>query len=860
MVENHVNGTSGTAARRMSRLRSIMLEQLCYVFLLSLCLVLASWNFGLAAPLMIAILSLQGWRTLTTVRRYQERIETSHVAIWEFDCRTKDMWFSDCCREVIELPRSRSTSDWTTFLDRLDAGSKASILQVLETSTSGTQFERTLRLRMNSGEFHWFRFAGGQVTDEFGNMRRVAGSLTNIHEQKVDKERLRTAMDVANAGLWDWNIATGTCYFNDNFSTMLGYRRGEIPQDCNVVKSLCHPDDAGKIDAELKRHWADEIPAYRNEIRLRRKDNNWHWVLQAGRVVDRSESGEPLRMVGVNIDIGEQKEAANRLELAIGAAQAGLWDWNVDRKTFTSNATFHTMFDEDPLFGHIPEAYFFSRVHSEDVPHLEAELEKAFQDDNYEYDVDFRVRTKADRYTWVRSTGRIIERNLDGSPHRMIGQHINITPQKETEAAMRQALEELEANTLLANELAAHAEASTVAKSNFLANMSHEIRTPMTAILGFAEALFESELNEEDRDAVDTIHRNGELLLNIINDILDFSKIEAGKMTVEQIDCTPTELLTDTFKLMQLRAESKGLTLKIDYLSDLPEQVRTDPTRLKQILVNLVGNAIKFTDQGSVTIEASWSNNEFAVDVVDTGIGISSACLEELFQPFSQADESTTRRFGGTGLGLTISKRFAELLGGDITAASQPGEGSRFCVRVSAETPDRVAMIALEELRQIPVGSTLRTNKDQHQDTTDGSGDPDSHSIENSHILLAEDGLDNQRLISHVLGKAGANVTVVENGKLAVDAIRESETGGKTCYDVVLMDMQMPVLDGYDATRQLRDMGCELPIIALTAHAMKRDREKCLQAGCTDYAPKPINRDQLIQMISSYLRASHANA
>jgi signal transduction histidine kinase/ActR/RegA family two-component response regulator len=392
------------------------------------------------------------------------------------------------------------------------------------------------------------------------------------------------------------------------------------------------------------------------------------------------------------------------------------------------------------------------------------------------------------------------------------------------------------------------AEAATHAKSQFLANMSHEIRTPMTAILGFAETLLEANLPEAERqEAVRIIQRNGQYLLALINDILDLSKIEAGKLEIEPVRCSPYNVLAEVTGLMAERATAKGLVLQVAHTGPVPATIRTDPTRLRQILINLVGNSVKFSSRGTILIvvhfeSAAVPQLEFAV--VDSGVGMTTAEMARLFRPFTQADSSTTRRFGGTGLGLTIAKRLTEALGGEIDVWSEPGHGSVFRVSVATGPLDGVRML------DDPLAPTATSAK-----VKDASTESSAAECLGCRVLLAEDGPDNRRLITRVLEKAGAAVTSVENGQLAVDAALAACEDGAP-FDVILMDMQMPVLDGYAATAQLRQRGYTGTIIALTAHAMESARAECLKAGCDDYASKPIDRKKLVELILRCTRAA----
>jgi len=430
---------------------------------------------------------------------------------------------------------------------------------------------------------------------------------------------------------------------------------------------------------------------------------------------------------------------------------------------------------------------------------------------------------------------------------------VNLELEGRREELEAQQAELVAINTHL-EEAQARAMEATKAKSEFLANMSHEIRTPMTAIVGFAETLREDSglaLNPQQRaEAIETIQRNGEYLLCLINDILDMSKIEAGKMTVERIGCCVMEIVADAHGLMKGRTDAKNLTLNVEYADAIPETIESDPTRLKQILINLLSNAVKFTDEGGIRTVVRFISDDthpkMQFDVIDTGVGMTSEQAAKLFRPFSQADTSTTRRFGGTGLGLTISKHFAELLGGDITiVSSTPGRGTCFRVTIATGPLHGVKMIHPSQVTPANRAGDVRSASSPAERPLD------------CRILLAEDGPDNQRLISFVLERAGAEVTIAENGRLAVDAARAAVDRAEP-FDVILMDMQMPVLDGYGATAELRAGGYEGPIIALTAHAMAGDRQKCLDAGCVDYASKPIDRLKLIETIQHHLKRAAA--
>jgi signal transduction histidine kinase/DNA-binding response OmpR family regulator len=387
------------------------------------------------------------------------------------------------------------------------------------------------------------------------------------------------------------------------------------------------------------------------------------------------------------------------------------------------------------------------------------------------------------------------------------------------------------------------AEEANRAKSNFLANMSHEIRTPMTAILGYADLMLSPVQTMSDRiNALQVVRRNARHLMDLINDILDISKIEAEKMTVEKIPCDIAQTAVEVASMLRPRALTKQLSLNVEFVGPIPTEIRTDPTRLKQVLMNLTGNAIKFTERGEIGIKVWFERrddgNRAVFAISDTGIGVTAEQRAKLFRPFVQADESMTRKYGGTGLGLAISKRLATFMGGDITVSSEPKKGSTFTVWVDAGSLD---------------GTTMREGLTESMlalPEMPGSGDEVSL---RGRILLAEDGIDNQQLLMMHLNMAGAEVVLAENGRIAVERARSES------FDLILMDMQMPELDGYGATSELRRLGYTLPIIALTAHAMSGDRAKCIDAGCTDYLTKPIEKELLLCTVNSYLQKSRIN-
>jgi signal transduction histidine kinase len=407
---------------------------------------------------------------------------------------------------------------------------------------------------------------------------------------------------------------------------------------------------------------------------------------------------------------------------------------------------------------------------------------------------------------------------LDRARRQLKAQFDEIKRQKE-EMALRNV--ELERLKLVAEE-------ASLAKSRFLANMSHEIRTPLGAILGFAELLQAGKLAESEQgEYITTIRRNGDLLLHVINDVLDFSKIEAGKLDLELQDVTTEELVMGVIRALRLKAQEKHLHLSCQIQENVPTRIQTDPNRLIQILMNIVGNAIKFTQKGRIEVVVQLRRERgqsmLVFRVQDTGRGIAPHEISRLFEPFAQADNSMSRTYGGTGLGLVLSRQLARALGGDVVIASSEREkGSTFEISIVAR----------------PSTSS--------QTATPAASSSEKIDLSNISVLLVDDSRDNRRLVSHLLQRSGAQVETAGDGK---EAVSKAMAGA---YDVILMDVQMPGMDGCEATAQLRKQGLGRPIIALTAHAMAEEKQRCLSAGYTDHLAKPIDVKKLLETVRRY--------
>jgi PAS domain S-box-containing protein len=457
--------------------------------------------------------------------------------------------------------------------------------------------------------------------------------------------------------------------------------------------------------------------------------------------------------------------------------------------------------------------------HAEDLPNLRRLWKNAI-DTGKPFEAEIRIKSQADGcYRWFLFKAQAIT-NSRGHVTQWLGLFSDIEKhgQHRVEVLQKELVHSRNA-----------AQAANLAKSAFLANMSHEIRTPLGAILGFSELMMQKDQSPTELwNSICTIKRNGEHLYNLVSEILDLSKIEADKLEIENVSFELREILNHVKELLQYRAQEKGISLHFNIDNAVPGTVRTDPTRLKQVLLNIIGNAIKFTSKGGVEVRVSFQAPYLRFNIVDTGIGIPQDHQDRLFKPFSQSDNSMNRRFGGTGLGLSLSKKLAKALGGDvILARSEVNVGSHFVIMINAG----VTQSSTADLTSHRTASILAAQK---------------KSFRNLKLLLVDDSTDNLNLIRSILRPTEIQVTTAENGNEAVDKALEGD------FDLVIMDIQMPQMDGFQATQALRKAGFRKPIVALTAHALKQDRELAFRAGFDDYLTKPINRSVLHDTIAHY--------
>ena len=685
-------------------------------------------------------------------------------------------------------------------------------------------------------------------TSELRNALAAATQALASSEARYD-----FAMQSISEGVYDWDLVAGTIYYSPRVLISLGLREEDHKTPDDTLRVL-HPDDIGRYIAGTRAHFRGDTARFECEYRYRNRHGAWRWARQHG-VAQRDANGRAYRMVGSCGDITDRKEreieaiearaeaekardeaeaatqalAASeaRYDFAMESINEGVYDWNlVDGSIYYSPrvvASVGLTYNElkTPLD-------WLNRIHPDDVGRYRAASAAHFKGEIARFECEFRYRTIDDQWRWARQHG-VAQRDANGRAVRMVGSTGDITDRKQREIEAIEARAEAE-------KARDEAEAANQAKSTFLATMSHEIRTPMNGVIGTAELLDRENLTERQKRLVGTVRTSATALLRIIDDVLDFSKIEAGRMEFEQAPFSLRAVVEGTAETLSVQAEKKGLSLLASVAPGTPDQLLGDATRLRQVLFNLIGNAIKFTDQGGVQIAAhalseDASGLKLAISVRDSGIGMAPAQMGRLFQPFAQADSSTTRRYGGTGLGLSIVRRLAEMMGGDATVESVAGEGSVFTVTA------KFALAPAGSIDQAPVaahagGALVGT------------------------ILAVDDYDVNLEVLTGQLEILSVPVDTASNGIEGLTKWRAQP------YALVLTDIHMPDMDGFELTRQIRaeealaGAGRRTPIVALTANALKGEAERCLAAGMDGYLTKPLTLDRLRDAVERWMGAA----
>ena len=909
--------------------------------------------------------------------------QAANISCWEVNVPQRRFgWIENPLREVFGDTPDPSLDTYVQKLHPDDLPIiEARFRQALEQHEERISYR--YRIRGNSGRYLHVQTHARLVKDAGGGLQLLLGVSWDVTREIEAAERLQKQAQMlrdverrleraslsSSEGHWEKDLVNGKFWFSSSYHALLGYEGGELGTETSAVAERIHPDDYLRARDSWMRHLAEGKPLD-TVLRLRMKSGEYRWFRHRG-MAERNEQGVALSTAGSIQDAHEQKLAEDalkhtqqRLERAIQGTQDGLWELDRDGSSWHSPRVAELLGYEP---GELPIGTKFLKefLHAEDAEAVAAATLVHFQERS-PYDVEVRLQTRGGEYRWYRARATA-ERDQQGRPLRLSGSLQDVTEARSAREALLSATEA--------------AESANRAKSEFLANVSHEIRTPMNGIIGMTGLLLESPLNRTQRDYAETIRSSADSLLIVINDILDFSKIEAGKLDIEALELDLRNTVEEVAVMLAFQAAAKSLELVVHIHPDVPDRVVGDPQRIRQCLLNLVSNAIKFTRTGEIVIEVSSVDSgdgamRSRFEVRDTGIGIAPGTLQNLFQPFVQADSSTTRHFGGTGLGLSIVRRLVQMMGGDVGAHSELNKGSRFWFTLplavikqalAAPAPSldlnrvgrRILVVddnetnrrvlagqlmhagfevslaaggieAMSMLHTAAVdgqpfevvladhrmhdmdGATLgeRVNADAQLSqarlvmltSLDGHGDIHrfaalgfaayltkpvrarellecldrvlAHDSKTWHmqsqpivtrntlaahitdayrgtVLLVEDNAVNQKVAVRFLERMGCTVRVADNG---VEAVRACE---ETTFDLILMDLQMPVMDGLTATLRIRERETgdgrpNAPIVALTANAMASQLERCMEAGMNAFLTKPLEIPRLHEVLTRF--------
>jgi PAS domain S-box-containing protein len=808
------------------------------------------WYETYKSPVAIdgRIMGTVGFARDITERKEAERnlkmaVEVTQVILWRVDFPSQKLSFDPAMLPVLGMEADESFADMRDWIQRVHPDdTKPFMLQFQTALRPGeSSFDMEYRLRQRDGGYQWIHTKGSVIQRDAEGLPEVAvGTSMNITERKLaekvlleSEERLRAIFDVANAGLSITDRNGRYVMANERWAATLGYSQEEIL--ALTYEDVTHPDDLEVARENFRRLIEGNLDRYRLEKRYTRKDGAVIWADLSVSSIKDSDS-RVTHVVGMLVDITSRKQAEAELErhrlhleelvqqrtgelLATEAramrilesAADGLYGVDSEsRITFINPAACRMLgcTVEQAMGRSAHELFHHSHPDGSPYPAAECLARQAWRAGR---------ESRIDDETYWHADGHAVPVTLASRPiienEKIVGAVVSVVDVSHQRAAAQAREQALVAAENLAR-----------ARSEFLANMSHEIRTPMNGVLGFAQI---GQRNHKDpekaRNAFEKILTSGNQLLGVVNEILDFSKIDAGKLQVDAGEMVLGDVLGHALELVADRARAKGLDLKLEKAPGLPPACVGDALRLGQVLLNLLTNAVKFTEAGGVTLSASRQGDQLVFGVSDTGIGMTAEQLGYVFNPFQQADGSTTRKFGGTGLGLAICKRLIELMKGEIRVESNPGVGSLFEVRLPYVQP----VPHPETVEATPAALPRKP-------------------LAGISILLAEDDEINRMMLQVNLEDDGARLVMVGDGQAAVARVVGD---GPAAYDIVLMDIQMPEMDGYEATRRILEVAPGLPVIGQTAHAFEEDRDKCLAAGMVAHIAKPIDPQALVKLV-----------
>lgn len=776
--------------------------------------------------------------TEKALRRSQDRLrmalESGRLGTWDWHLPTDKLVWDDRCKTILGLPLDVDAS-LTIFFEILHEGDRELVKQALAAALSpASNGDYSVEYRIISAQDsteHWLLAKGQVYFQDDGTPQRFIGTVLDITERKQaetalrqSEERLQMVLEGSEGGYWDWNIVTNDDYFSPQWLRMLGYDLGEFPPDYDSWVELIHPDDKVWITERLQQHLQDGSVPYQFEYRLRTKTGQWKWIANYGKVVVRDKHGNPLRMSGVHYDISDRKrtqarlhESEDRLRMAIESTQLGTWDWDLATNTLIWDVRCKAMFGLSPE-AEITIEIFYAGLHPDDRQRLETEVAECFNRENGGYyDTEYRtIGIKDGVQRWLAARGKVYF-NVDGTPQRFVGTVFDISERKQVEVERERLLER--------EKLARHeAERANQIKDEFLAVLSHELRSPLNPILGLTQLLQTHQLSAaKTAKALATIERNAILQTQLIDDLLDIAKILRGKLIVEMAPVDLSVIVKAALDTVKAAAAAKSIHL----YAVLPPigRISGDSNRIQQIIWNLLSNAVKFTPkQGRIDILLERVDCHAQITVKDTGKGINSDFLPNLFETFRQEDASITRRYGGLGLGLAIVRSLVEAHGGTIVADSAgEGQGATFTMKFP--------LLDVEpEIQPSPRQKPAQ-----------------KLNLASIRVLAVDDEPDARELLNTVLRMYEAEILTVTSATEALSALESFQP------DVLISDVGMPDVDGYRLIEQIRalppEKGGQIPAIALTAYAREEDHQKAINSGFQQQVTKPLEPGKLVQAV-----------
>lgn len=732
--------------------------------------------------------------------------------------------------------------DFSRFSSVVHPDDRDRLIQAWQAAVAGADYDIEHRIIV-AGQTLWVRELAEFVYAEDGEPVSAVGTVQDITERKLileqlaeERRRLSDIIDGTRAGTWEWNLQTGECYFNERWAEIFGYSLAELsPFSIDTWVAFTHPDDRIVANRLLQDHFDGKSAYYECEIRMKHKQGHWVWISDRGRLISRTEDGKPLLMSGTHMDITERKQSTENLQklwLAVEQSPSTIKITNLDGEIEYVNRRYEeiTGYPRSEAIGQKPGI-----MKSENGDQA-AEIWHALQAGKNWSGEYFNRRKDGSEYIEQVYISPVCQSNGQVSHYLLIQEDITDKKRMAEELnAYHYELEKLvKSRTLELEQAREAAEMASRSKSAFLANMSHEIRTPMNAILGMSHLLQRDLHDPVQLDKLNKITGAGKHLLGLINDILDLSKIEAERLTIEETAVNLGAIVDHVCSMMMDRARAKGVAFVQEIDPALRDMTLSgDPLRIGQILINYVGNAVKFTERGQIALRTKVLaqtdlNVEVRFEVQDTGIGMTQEQQARVFEAFEQGHSSTTRKYGGTGLGLTISRHLARMMGGQVGVKCSPGSGCIFWFKVMLKRIDQSKLPA----------SVAVVAADFRHDAT---------------VLLVEDNEINQEVAKQILESNGLSVDVAWHGVEALELVKSRD------YDAILMDMQMPVMDGLEATRLIRELPAyrSVPIIAMTANAFEEDRQQCMAAGMNDFLSKPFDPDMLFAMLIRWIPSAN---